>query len=220
MAHRGRLMVVVLVCGALAWTACSNTLRGGTIGAAAGGALGALIGKQSDNTAKGAIIGAAVGGTAGALIGRHMDKQAAELEEKLEGAQVERVGEGIKVTLGSGILFATNSAELGTEGKANVQRLAEVLVKYPDTNVLIEGHTDSDGSEEYNQQLSERRAAAVAAYAKSLGVAAERLTTVGHGESMPVADNATAAGKQANRRVEIAIFASEKMVEAAQKGEL
>jgi outer membrane protein OmpA-like peptidoglycan-associated protein len=195
-------------------------MKGGTIGAVAGGAAGALIGKKAGNTAMGAIVGAAVGGTAGALIGKHMDKQASELEADLKDAKVERVGEGIKVTFGSGILFTSGSADLQAEGKANIEPLAKVLVKYPDTNVLIEGHTDSDGAEQLNQTLSERRAANVAQFAQTLGVATERVTTVGYGETMPVADNATPAGKQLNRRVEIAIFANDKMKEAAAKGQL
>jgi outer membrane protein OmpA-like peptidoglycan-associated protein len=142
------------------------------------------------------------------------------LEEGLDGAEVERVGEGIKVTLGSGILFSTGSADLGPEGKANVRKLAEILLKYPDTNVVVEGHTDSDGAEDFNQRLSERRAASVSQYAQSLGVATDRLQTVGFGETMPVADNATVEGKRRNRRVEIAIFANEKMREAAAAGQL
>lgn len=216
----GKFLIVLGLCASLAWLGCSSTAKGGAIGAAAGSAIGALIGKQSDNTAKGALIGAAVGGAAGALIGKQMDKQAEELKQELKDAQVERIGEGIKVTLGSGILFATGSSELGEEGKAIVQKLADILGKYPDTNILVEGHTDSDGSEEFNQKLSERRAANVAQYLQGLGVAADRITTVGHGESMPVADNITPEGKQRNRRVEIAIFANEKMKEAAAKGEL
>jgi outer membrane protein OmpA-like peptidoglycan-associated protein len=214
-------VLALLLCGMLSWVGCSNTARGGAIGAGLGGAVGGLIGKQSDNTGKGAIVGAAVGGVAGSLIGRHMDKEAAAAQTALgDAAEVERVGEGYKITMGSGILFATDSSVLGAEGKANIKILAEHLQKYPDTNIVIEGHTDSDGAEEYNQKLSERRAASVAQYSQSLGVASARMTTVGFGETTPVADNATVAGKAKNRRVEVAIFANEKMKEEAANGKL
>lgn len=208
------LIVLQMGCG------LSSTLKGGAIGAAAGGAAGAAIGHQLDNTAAGAIIGAAIGGTAGALIGRHMDKQAEEMRKDLENAKIERIGEGIKITFDSGILFAFDSAELQPEAKTNIENLARVLNKYPDTNILIEGDTDNVGTEEYNQKLSERRAQAVADYQKSLGVAASRMSTVGLGESNPVVSNDTEEGRRQNRRVEIAIFANDKMKEAAQKGKL
>lgn len=198
----------------------SRTLRGGAIGAGAGGALGGIIGSKSDNTAKGAILGAVVGGTAGALIGNYMDKQAAELERDLEGATVERIGEGIKITFDSGILFGFDSSELTASSKENISELATVLKKYEDTEILIEGHTDSKGAEEYNQQLSERRAASVSGQLKSLGVAGSRTSEVGYGEIQPVADNSTDAGRSLNRRVEVAIFANKKLKRAAQRGEI
>ena len=198
----------------------SKTVQGGALGAGAGGLIGAIIGKQSGNTAKGALIGAAVGGTAGALIGRNMDKQAAEMKQELDGAQVERVGEGIRVTYASGILFRTNSSTLSGEAQTNIRKMAEILQKYPDTDILVEGHTDADGSEAYNQTLSERRARAVAEYVTGLGVTASRFKTVGYGESQPVASNETPEGKQANRRVEIVITANEKMKQAAENGTL
>lgn len=213
--------VPLLCCGILSWAGCSNTLRGAGLGAGAGAAVGGLIGKQSGNTGKGAVIGAAVGGTAGALIGRHMDKEAAEAQAALgDAATVERVGEGYKLTMGSGILFAVNSSELGAEGKANIQKMAEHFQKNPNTNLVVEGHTDADGTEEYNQQLSERRAASVANYAQTLGVAAARMTVVGLGETSPVADNTTVDGKAKNRRVEVWVAANEQMKEAAEKGQL
>ncbi len=206
----------------MAFSGCgaSRTVKGGAIGAGAGGAIGAVIGKQTGNTGTGAIVGAAVGGTAGALIGRHMDKQAEELEKQVEGAKVERVGEGIKLTMESGILFQTNQFALQTQARENIRKMAEILNKYPDTDILIEGHTDSDGAEDYNQTLSERRAKSVADFLTSLGVASSRLSTVGHGELMPIATNSTAAGKQANRRVEVAIVANENMKKAAEEGKL
>ena len=204
----------------LVMTGCgmSNAVKGGAIGAGAGGVIGGVIGKQTGHTAAGAIIGAAVGGAAGTIIGRQMDKQAAEMKNDLEGAKIERIGEGIKLTFDSGILFRTNSAQLQPQAKTNIEKLAQILKKYPDTEILIEGHTDSDGSDAYNQKLSERRAEAVAVYARSLGVAGSRMKTIGYGETQPVASNDTPEGKQANRRVEIAVMANEKMKKAAREG--
>jgi outer membrane protein OmpA-like peptidoglycan-associated protein len=204
------------------FTSCnaSRTAKGGAIGAGAGGAVGAVIGNRAGNTAAGAIIGAAVGGTAGALIGRRMDKQAEELQRDLENAKVERVGEGIKITFDSGILFNTNSAQLQSNARTEISQLAQTLKKYPDTNILIEGHTDNTGGRELNQRLSEQRAESVASYAASQGVDRSRMTTMGYAFDQPVADNSTAAGRQQNRRVEIAIFANEKMKKAAERGDL
>lgn len=217
-----RGLILLTAAGLMVISGCgtSRTVKGGAIGAGAGGLIGGVIGKQTGNTAAGAIIGAAVGGTAGALIGRQMDQQAAEMQSQVDGAQIERIGEGIKITFESGILFQTNSSVLQTEARKNVGKLAEILNKYPDTNILIEGHTDSDGTEVYNQKLSERRAEAVADYAQSIGVSSARFKTVGYGETQPVASNETAEGKQANRRVEIAVIANEKMIKAAQEGKL
>jgi outer membrane protein OmpA-like peptidoglycan-associated protein len=196
----------------------SDTVKGGAIGAAAGGVLGAIIGKQAGNTAVGAIIGAAVGGTAGALIGHYMDKQAEEMQKDIEGAKVERVGEGIKITFDSGILFDVNKSTLTEQAKTNVSKLSTILNKYPDTNILVEGHTDATGTEEYNQRLSEQRATSVASFAKGAGVAPARFTTMGYGEKQPIADNSSVEGKKLNRRVEIAIFANDKLKDAAEKG--
>lgn len=212
---------IIAVIGVL-FTSCnaSRTTKGGAIGAGGGAVLGGVVGKIAGNTAAGAIVGAAVGGTAGALIGRHMDKQAEELQRDLENATVERVGEGIQITFDSGILFSTNSAALEPAAKTEITQLAETLKKYPDTNILIEGHTDNTGSRDINQPLSERRAQSVASYVSAMGVDASRITTKGYAFDQPVADNSTAAGRQQNRRVEIAIFANEKMKKAAERGEL
>lgn len=217
-----RIYLSILVVFGLLFTACnaSRTAKGGAIGAGAGAVVGGVIGKAAGNTAAGAIIGAAVGGTAGALIGRHMDKQAEELQRDLENAQVERVGEGIKITFNSGILFATNSADLQSNAQTEIAQLATTLKKYPDTNILIEGHTDNTGSRDLNQRLSERRAESVATYLAGQGVDRSRMRTEGYAFDQPVADNSTAAGRQQNRRVEIAIFANEKMKKAAERGEL
>lgn len=201
----------------------SKMAKGGVIGAAAGGVVGGVIGNKvgkKHGTAKGAIIGAVVGGATGAAIGRYMDRQAAELQRDLAGAKVERVGEGIKITFDSGILFNTNSATLSSAARTNIDNLSQTLKKYKDTNILIEGHTDATGSESYNQSLSERRAYAVSNYTTSHGVLPQRITTQGYGEIQPVASNSTVSGKQANRRVEVAIFANEKLKKAAEKGQI
>ncbi|MDN3669970.1 OmpA family protein [Echinicola jeungdonensis] len=197
----------------------SNTGKGAAIGGGAGGVLGGIIGSKKGNTAAGAVIGAAVGGAAGAAIGKYMDKQAEELEE-LENAEVKRVGEGIQITFDSGILFGFDSYALTPQSQENVMKLAKILNDYPDTNIMIYGHTDSKGSEEYNQDLSEKRAGAVSNYLKMQGIDRNRLSTVGHGESMPVATNDTDAGRAKNRRVEVAITANEELIEKAENGEL
>lgn len=218
---RNQVLGLTLV-ACLAFTGCatSNAFKGGAIGATGGGLLGAVIGKQAGNTALGAIIGAAVGGTTGALIGNHMDKQAEELRNDLKNAKVERVGEGIKITFDSGILFKTNSADLNATAKSNITDLAKVLNKYKDTNIVIEGHTDADGAEDYNLELSEKRAKSVDAQLSAAGVLPTRTKVMGYGEAQPIADNSTASGKSMNRRVEIAIFANERMKKAAERGQL
>lgn len=209
----------ILVLSMLSAGCASNTAKGGAIGGVAGGLLGGVIGKQVGHTKGGAVIGAVVGGAAGAAIGNYMDKQAEEMKT-VQGAQVERVGEGLNVTFESGILFATNSSTLQPAAQANVAKLAEVLANYPDTNVLIAGHTDSSGSDAYNQKLSEQRAEAVSSKLIASGISPSRLKTIGYGESQPIASNDTAEGKAQNRRVEIAITANETLVKAAQEGKV
>ncbi len=213
----GFLLVALLVFGSLGCSSWSRTEKGAAIGATAGAVIGGVIGKQYDNTAVGAILGAAIGGAAGAYIGKYMDEQAAELERDLEGARVERVGEGIKVTFESGILFDVNKAALKEESKRELERLAVILNKYEDTNILLEGHTDSTGPEDYNMDLSIRRAQAVANYLASLGVNPTRFTVMGYGETQPIASNDTEEGRRLNRRVEIAIFANDKLKEIAKQ---
>jgi outer membrane protein OmpA-like peptidoglycan-associated protein len=161
-----------------------------------------------------------VGGGTGAIIGRRMDKQAAELQRDMANAKVERVGEGIKITFDSGILFDTNSSALRPASQADISKLAATLQKYADTNVLVEGHTDNTGTDAINQPLSERRAQAVANSLTAQEVASSRITTKGLGSTDPIADNTTAEGRQANRRVEVAIYANEKMKKAAEAGTL
>lgn len=210
------LVVSVFIYGCSA----SNTVKGGAIGGVSGGVVGGVIGHYAGNTVLGAIIGAAVGGTAGALIGNYMDKQAEEMENDIAGAKIERVGEGIKITFDSGILFATNSSTLQPQAKTNINKLAVILNKYPDTNILVTGHTDSDGTEQYNKTLSEQRAKAVSDYSTTQGVNSSRLSITGLGEKEPIALNETVEGKRLNRRVEIAVFANEKLKKAAERGEL
>lgn len=217
-----KIMMVFMAVTMFAWAAgcgASNAVKGGAIGAGAGAVLGGLIGKAAGSTATGAIIGGVVGGTAGVLIGRNMDKQAEELK-KIEDAKVERVGEGINITFDSGILFAVNSSNLQPKAKESVKKLADVLKKYPDTNVIVEGNTDNTGKAEYNQTLSEKRAKAVADYATSLGVSSSRLTVLGKGETNPKVSNDTPEGRAQNRRVEIGIVANDKMKADAQAGKL
>lgn len=190
---------------------------GGAIGAGAGAVLGGLIGKYAGSTTIGAITGAAIGGAAGAIIGDYMDRQAAELERDLEGARVERVGEGILITFDSGILFAVDRSDLSANARENLGDLSRVLQKYDDTDILIQGHTDATGSDAYNQQLSEQRAGTVARYLAAQGVTTARMAVSGFGESRPTASNETAAGRTQNRRVEVAIVANDELRAAAER---
>jgi outer membrane protein OmpA-like peptidoglycan-associated protein len=204
----------MLLAVTLALPACSSlnkTQRGAIIGAASGGAVGAVVGGKLGSTAKGAIIGAAVGGVAGAAIGRQMDKQAEELAMDIDGARVERVGEGIAVTFESGLLFDYDSDAIRGAARDNLSSLAGSLKKYPKTEALIVGHTDSDGADAYNQSLSDRRAAAARAYLVSQGIPGSRIRTAGRGELEPIDSNETVDGRAQNRRVEVAIFAGEEM---------
>jgi outer membrane protein OmpA-like peptidoglycan-associated protein len=200
-------VVLASTCGCASWG--DKQKKGAGVGAAGGGALGALIGHKTGSTALGALIGAVVGGAAGTLIGNHMDTQAEKLSRELEGAQVSRVGEGIAVTFDSGILFPFDSADLTTEARSNLGKLADSLQAEARTNVMIVGHTDSDGSDSYNQGLSERRGRSAENYLASRGVASSRLVSRGRGEAEPIAANGTEAGRRLNRRVEVAIYAND-----------
>lgn len=193
----------------------SNTAKGTAIGAGSGAVIGGVIGHQSDNTAIGAIIGATVGGAAGALIGNHMDKQAEELRKDLKGATVERVGEGIKITFDSGLMFGFDSYSLTPETKTNLTNLATTLNKYDDTNILVEGHTDKTGKEDYNMTLSKERAKEVESFLEVQNVKSNRITSKGYGEMQPISQT-----DKENRRVEVAIYANKKMQKAAEKGQL
>jgi outer membrane protein OmpA-like peptidoglycan-associated protein len=193
-------------------TACASmnkTQKGAVIGAAGGAVVGGAIGKATGSTAKGAIIGAAVGGVAGGVIGAQMDKQARELAAKIPNAKVERVGEGMIVTFDSGLLFAFDSDVIQGSARTNLTNLANSLREYPNTEVLVVGHTDALGTDVYNMGLSDRRARSAANYLNTAGVRSDRLETAGRGESEPVADNVSDTGRSQNRRVEVAIFASD-----------
>jgi len=211
-ARRLRALTALLVIGSVGASACASLNKkeeGAIIGAAAGAAVGGVIGNQTGSTAKGAIIGAVVGGTAGAIIGHQMDQQAKELSQNIKGATVERVGEGIQVTFASGLLFAFDSDVIQAAAGTNLRELASSLQKYSESQLLIVGHTDNVGDDSYNQSLSQRRANSAAAYLSAQGVARTRLSATGKGEAEPVTTNESDAGRQQNRRVEVAIYASE-----------
>jgi len=178
---------------ALVFAGCksmNNTQKGTAIGASAGAVAGALIFK---NSAVGAIAGAAVGGSGGYLIGRSMDKQAKAIKQAVPDANVERVGEGINVTFNSALLFKINSSILSDSAKASLDKVAGVFNEYPETNILVEGHTDDTGSDTYNMQLSEKRAEAVSGYLVSKGVANNRFDVKWYGEAQPKYPNDTEA---------------------------
>ncbi len=196
----------------------SNTVKGTAIGAGAGAAIGGIIGKATGKTSTGVLVGGAVGAAAGAIIGRQMDKQAEELEKSLEGANVERVGDGIQVTFDAAILFAVNSSDLTNEVKASLADLAFSLQQYPNTRVLIVGHTDNTGADAYNQTLSEKRAGSAATILADNGVDPTRLEVTGYGKTKPIASNETVEGRRENRRVEVAIYASEEYVKSLESG--
>jgi outer membrane protein OmpA-like peptidoglycan-associated protein len=194
----------------LAFDGCAtHTQTGAAVGAGAGAVVGGLIGKGSGHTARGAIIGAAAGGAVGALIGHQMDKQAKELQQNIPGATVERVGEGIAVTFESGLLYDFDSDNVKPEAQKNLRTLAQSLDKYPGSDIMVIGHTDAIGPSPYNLGLSERRASAAGNYLVSQGVARTRVATRGMGETDPVSTNDTERGRALNRRVEVAIYASE-----------
>jgi len=198
--------------------------RGTAVGVASGAVIGGILGNnvgKGGNGALGAVLGGIIGGVAGNVIGNKMDKQAKEIKNTLPGAEVERVGDGIKITMNESIVnFAFNSSDLTSVSKTNLDKLAQVLVNNPDTNINIYGHTDDKGTDDYNQGLSERRANSVKSYLLSKGIASSRMFATGEGESMPVASNETDAGRAKNRRVEFAITANEKMInDAKQQGQ-
>jgi outer membrane protein OmpA-like peptidoglycan-associated protein len=215
-----QMSMIVAACAAMLFSGCSSmnkTQKGGAVGAVAGGAMGAVVGKASGNTALGAIIGATVGGATGAVIGHQMDKQAEEIKNTVPDAKVERVGEGIVVEFSSNVLFGFDKSSLSDDAKTNLDKLVKVLNAYPDTDIEIQGHTDSQGSESYNKKLSVRRASAVSDYLRGNSIAANRIALKGFGETIPKYDNNTEDGQSQNRRVEFLITANEKMKAEAEK---
>lgn len=194
----------------------NNQQKGTAIGTGAGAAIGAIAAQGS---VWGVLAGAAIGGIAGNLIGKHMDEQAKELTQAIPTAEVNRVEEGINVTFDSSLAFQINSAEINSDYKDDLTAAASVFQNYPDTNILIEGHTDDSGPEEFNMKLSEKRAQAVADYLVSQGIDASRLEIKWYGETQPKYEN-DEENRAKNRRVELAIYANEDMKAAAIKGEL
>lgn len=215
-------MVTSLLVGCEATRNANNSQKGAVIGAAGGAIIGAIIGNNAGkggNGELGAVIGGVVGGTAGAVIGNKMDKQAQKIEEEIPGAVVERVDDGIVVTFdeNSGVYFDTNKYNINSASQATLDKLISVLKEYPDTNILVVGHTDSTGSAEYNMTLSKNRAYSVTNYFTSKGLNSSRFTTNWFGEEQPLHDNSTAEGRAKNRRVNVAIVPNQKMIEDAKR---
>ena len=194
--------------------------KGAVVGAVSGAVIGGVLGNNvgsKNNTAIGAIIGGVVGGVAGGYIGDRMDRQAERIESEIPGAEVTRVGEGINVTFdeSSGVYFDTNKSNINAKSSATLDKLAGIFMEFPKSNILIEGHTDSDGSDAYNMALSQKRAEAVTSYLLSRKLDATRFSTKWYGETQPRESNATPEGKAKNRRVELAIVASDELIEEA-----
>lgn len=216
-----KIIAIIIVCAfSMTFFGCktmTKSQKGAAIGAGAGGAVGAGVGKAAGNTALGAIVGAAVGGVAGGIIGKKMDQQAEEIEQ-IPGAEVTRVGEGINVTFDSGVLFAHDSDGLNSDSETKLKELATILNKYPETYILVEGHTDATGADSYNNKLSKRRAEAVSEYlANQASIENNRIRTKWYGEDQPKYPNDDASQMAKNRRVEFAIYANEEMVQEAQQ---
>lgn len=216
MSALGSVRAIAVLAGVAVLASGCQTLntkkeQGAIIGATGGAVVGGVVGKATGSTARGAIIGAAVGGAAGAIIGHQMDQKAKEIQQTVAGAEVTRVGEGLVVTFDSGLLFDFDSDALRVESRKNLDNLASSLNTFGDSKLLLVGHTDAQGTETYNLDLSRRRSASVARYLETQGVSASRLQTAGRGESEPIASNDSETGRQKNRRVEVAIYASDKM---------
>jgi outer membrane protein OmpA-like peptidoglycan-associated protein len=211
------LLVIVLAVSLAGCKTMNKSQKGAVIGGTSGGVVGGVIGRSVGNTAMGAIIGATVGGVGGAIIGRQMDKQAEEIAKEMGDAEVIREGEGIVIKFKEQVLFAYDRSDLNANAKASLDKLRTTLLKYPETNITVIGHTDSKGTRKYNQTLSESRANSVATYTSQNGIDNNRLTTIGKGETDPIATNETAEGSASNRRVEFVITANEKMKADAKK---
>lgn len=217
------VFAITLMIGCDAIQNANNAQKGGVIGAGGGAILGAIIGNnvgKGGNSELGAVIGGVVGGGAGVLIGRKMDRQAERIEEEIPGAQVERLDDGIVITFDekSGVYFDTNKSNINAASQATLDKLAGILTEYPDTNVLVVGHTDSTGPDDYNMTLSKQRAQSVTNYfTGQKGLTSSRFTTNWFGENQPMHDNSTAEGRSKNRRVNVAIVPNDQMVEDAKK---
>lgn len=219
--------IVILLSGMVLATGCESynnsnkTQRGAVIGAAGGALLGAILGNnvKGGSSEMGAVLGTVVGGAAGAIIGNQMDKQAKKIEEEIPGAEVKRVDDGIIVTFdeNSGVYFDTNKSNINAASQETLNKMVTVLNEYPETNVIIVGHTDSSGSDSYNMTLSEKRAKSVTNYFIGQGLKTERFTTKWFGEEQPEHDNSTPEGRAKNRRVNIVIVPNETMKAEAQK---
>lgn len=214
-------LAVSFLVGCEAYNNTNKTQRGAAVGVAGGALLGAILGNnvKGGSSELGALIGGVVGGAAGAIIGNQMDNQAKKIESEIPGAEVKRVDDGIVVTFdeNSGVTFASGKADLTPDSKVLLNKLINVLKEYPETNVIVAGHTDSTGSDALNMSLSEKRAKSVTNYFTSNGLASSRFTTKWYGETQPAYDNATAEGRSKNRRVNIAIIPNEKMKEQARQ---
>ena len=222
--------IALSMCAVLVMAGCNNMQKGAAIGAGGGALLGAIVGKIAGNTAIGAAVGGAVGAGAGAIIGKKMDKAKAEAEA-VKNAQVESVTDAnglqaVKVTFDSGILFTTGSSTLSSTAKSSLTQFSNVLKNNADCDVAVQGYTDNAGwknstreqSIQKNLNLSQQRAQAVTNYLQSLGVSSSQIrSTMGYGEDHPVADNSTAAGREQNRRVEVYMYASQAMIQAAEQ---
>lgn len=218
--HTSYLLTLALVMSCSTVKNANKTQKGAVIGATGGAVIGGVIGNNvgdGNNTALGAILGAAIGGAAGGYIGNRMDRQAERIEEEIPGAEVKRVGEGINVTFtqDAGVYFDTDKSNVKGASATTLDKLAGIFKEYPNSNILVEGHTDSAGPDDYNMNLSRQRAESVTDYLVSKGLSPTRFTTKWYGESQPVGDNSTSEGKAKNRRVELAIVADEELKEEA-----
>jgi outer membrane protein OmpA-like peptidoglycan-associated protein len=215
--RRFLLIVTVLAVSFAGCKSMNKSQKGAVIGGAGGGVVGGVVGRAFGNTAMGAIIGATVGGVGGAVIGRQMDKQAEEIVKEMGDVDVIREGEAIVIKFKEKVLFAYDRSDLNADAKTSLDKLRTTLLKYPETNITVIGHTDSKGTKKYNQTLSESRANSVAAYTSQNGIENSRLTAIGKGETDPIATNDTEEGSASNRRVEFVITANEKMKADAKK---
>lgn len=220
--------VMIMASGCETAKKTNKTQRGAAAGAAGGAVIGGIIGNNvgnKNNTVLGAIIGGVIGGVAGGIIGNKMDRQAEKIKNEIPGAEVQRVGEGIIVTFNEnnpdgskmGVYFDFDKSDITTNSKRALDKLVQIFNEYPETNILVEGHTDDKGADDYNLALSERRALAVGNYLKAQGIPASRLTISWYGEAQPKVENTTDVTRAENRRVEFAITANEKMKADAKK---